>query len=227
MMQQDKINITAHSGAELTPQNSMEFIELALECGADGLEVDIRRNEEGRMVLSHNPPKGHVVTVEELFDKIKDSALYVNCDLKHGGQAPDVFRMAQQRGIGPQRLMFTGGIAKDEYTQVPGTLIFSNLEGYPFPGVDIDEGPLDYGSVEKVAQLCKEEGVAGLNMDFHAADGKVMEICSRYGLLVTVWTPSHPDDIRAALALRPYSITTNQPRKAIELLREFLALQSL
>ena len=35
--------ITAHTGADGRPDNSLEFVEYALGCGADTLEVDVRR----------------------------------------------------------------------------------------------------------------------------------------------------------------------------------------
>ena len=40
----DKIttNITAHSGSDGTPDNSMEFVHYALTTSADALEIDVR-----------------------------------------------------------------------------------------------------------------------------------------------------------------------------------------
>ena len=35
-----KTQITAHTGAEGRPDNSLEFVSYALACGADALEVD-------------------------------------------------------------------------------------------------------------------------------------------------------------------------------------------
>ena len=35
--------ITAHSGADGTKENSLEFVAYAMQTGADALEVDVRR----------------------------------------------------------------------------------------------------------------------------------------------------------------------------------------
>ena len=37
--------ITAHSGADGTKENSLEFVAYAMQTGADALEVDVRMGE--------------------------------------------------------------------------------------------------------------------------------------------------------------------------------------
>lgn len=39
--------ITAHSGADGTKENSLEFVAYAMQTGADALEVDVRMGENG------------------------------------------------------------------------------------------------------------------------------------------------------------------------------------
>ena len=46
--------ITAHSGCDGTPDNSMEFVRYALGSEGDCLEVDIRRNRNEELILSHD-----------------------------------------------------------------------------------------------------------------------------------------------------------------------------
>ena len=44
--------ITAHSGCDGTPDNSMEFVRYALASEGNCLEADIRRNRDGELILS-------------------------------------------------------------------------------------------------------------------------------------------------------------------------------
>ena len=46
--------ITAHSGADGTKENSLEFVAYAMQTGADALEVDVRMGENGILILSHD-----------------------------------------------------------------------------------------------------------------------------------------------------------------------------
>lgn len=49
--------ITAHNGADGTPENSMEFVRHALASDADALEIDIRRLPDGTLVFTHDLPE--------------------------------------------------------------------------------------------------------------------------------------------------------------------------
>ena len=46
-----KTLITAHSGADGTPDNSMEFVRYALTLPVDAFEVDVRRCADGTLSL--------------------------------------------------------------------------------------------------------------------------------------------------------------------------------
>lgn len=51
--------ITAHSGCEGRPDNSLEYVQYALHCGADALEVDVHPKDDG-FYISHDP-SGHTL----------------------------------------------------------------------------------------------------------------------------------------------------------------------
>lgn len=48
------IAITARSGCNGTPDNSMESVLTGIRLGADCVEVDVRMNEQGGLWLSHD-----------------------------------------------------------------------------------------------------------------------------------------------------------------------------
>ena len=90
--------ITAHSGCENTPQDSMASVEKALLLGVDIAEMDVRKAPNGVLRVSHNQLDqagyGEKLTLEAVFSRIKDTSLSLNCDLKEPSTLYDVLTMA-------------------------------------------------------------------------------------------------------------------------------------
>ena len=59
--------ITAHSGADGTKENSLEFVAYAMQTGADALEVDVRMGENGILILSHDKTDEDAVRLADVF----------------------------------------------------------------------------------------------------------------------------------------------------------------
>ena len=77
-------NWTAHSGADGTPDNSLQFIRYALGTQADALEIDIRRNPcTGELALGHDSVDEQPLTLREVFVQASGHpVMKINCDLK-------------------------------------------------------------------------------------------------------------------------------------------------
>ena len=58
--------ITAHSGCEGRPDNSLEYVQYALHCGADALEVDVHPKDDG-FYISHDPSDGAHPDLKDVF----------------------------------------------------------------------------------------------------------------------------------------------------------------
>ena len=87
--------ITAHSGCDETPENSLEFLRTALQSEADAVEVDVRKNGEGKLILSHDETQKDAVTLEEAFRMIQGvPKKKINCDLKQKGLEEEIYRLA-------------------------------------------------------------------------------------------------------------------------------------
>ena len=53
--------IWAHRGASAyAPENTLEAIELALRMGADGIELDVHRTRDGKLVVIHDLSLIHI-----------------------------------------------------------------------------------------------------------------------------------------------------------------------
>ena len=104
--------ITAHSGCEGTPDNSIASIERGIALGADCVEIDIRMDAQGKLWLTHDLPAlfSGLTPVEDAFSLIQESGIAVNCDLKEYRALSPTMKLAEKYGIGPDRLIFSGSV---------------------------------------------------------------------------------------------------------------------
>jgi len=106
--------ITAHSGCEGTPMDSVESVEAAIRLGADAAEVDVRRGA-GSLVLSHDR-RGEAEyasrpRLEQVFALVAPRAgMKVNCDIKEADVIPDVLALAARYGLDSGRLVLSGSV---------------------------------------------------------------------------------------------------------------------
>src|SRR5439155_12541776 len=62
--------VIAHRGASWDlPENTLPAFERAIEIGADFVELDVHADAGGRLVVTHDPPRGGAYpTLEEVVD---------------------------------------------------------------------------------------------------------------------------------------------------------------
>ena len=57
----NKVKIFAHRGASAyAPENTLEAFRLAMEQGADGIELDVQMTKDGELVVIHDETIGRV-----------------------------------------------------------------------------------------------------------------------------------------------------------------------
>ena len=106
----DKTLITAHSGSDGTPDNSLACVRYALSTAADAFEVDVRRLSDGTLALGHDAADHTAPTLREVFTlAAAKPGVRVNCDLKERGLEPDVAALAAECGMAG-RLIFSGSV---------------------------------------------------------------------------------------------------------------------
>ena len=129
-MRKDSVLITAHSDAEEMPQNSMEFLQYALQTAADVIEVDVHRDPHtGVLVLTHDWEEGGTyVSLESAFIMVSQHpSMRVNCDLKEAGLEPQVIGLAKKLGI-TERLIFSGTVDPEQVPLANREQIHWNIE---------------------------------------------------------------------------------------------------
>ena len=78
------VHITAHSGCDGTPDNSLEFVRHALQTNADALEVDVRKTKDGILAISHDAilDDQDAPALDAVFALVAQTDKWINCDLK-------------------------------------------------------------------------------------------------------------------------------------------------
>ena len=115
--------ITAHSGCEQLPKDSLASVDCALELQADAAELDVRRTRDGRLYISHNACTGEEIaqriTLEQVFDRIRGTGLRMNCDIKEAFAVSSTLDLADSCGIPREQLILTGAVSAETLAMEP------------------------------------------------------------------------------------------------------------
>lgn len=215
--------ITAHSGAEGMPDNSLEFVRYALTIGVDALEIDVRRRADGVLVLGHDTADAQAPTLQEVFLTVAAQPNYrINCDLKEKGLEYAVYKLALACGM-QGRLLYSGTVDVNVFQQYPEMYnvveVYLNLEEY-IPDLYIryrDIPDFELEAAKSICTICKEHGIQTVNMHQGLVTRRFLHILAENGLRVSAWTVNDSQQLQWFLKQGVYNITTRQPSLAISL----------
>ena len=232
--------ITGHTGNDGTPDNSLEAVEKSISIGADAFEVDIRRDENSVLVLSHDS-KGQCdydkcirfTEVLEILTKHPD--IRINCDLKEDDLPLEVAAIADDFGIGPERLILTGTVTPSFLEQHPEVVkmadIYLNIEYYfedfYFKGLIQTDKQIDYNTfhnnpwknikeiipsidpyIGMISEACLKYGVKGINMPYALLNDENINIFKESHLALSVWTVNDRTDMMRMFSYGVENLTT-------------------
>lgn len=216
--------ITAHSGADGTPENSIAFVRYALTTDADAFEVDVRREKDGTLVLSHDALCGeHYPTLHEALMLLKKHpSMKINCDLKEPGLEAAVLKLAEQMQLS-DRLIFSGTVNYERVQQLDAqdkVKIYANIEEQiPEMYQRYREGNYDLALAEQVCVVYRKKGIQVINVNERLVTQNFWEILSENGIKLSVWTVNDENEITKMLRYGVYNITTRNLSAAL-LLRD-------
>lgn len=218
-----RITVIAHRGASAArPENTLEAFRHAVELGADGIELDVRRTRDGRPAVHHDEalvdgrPIRDLAAVELPAEvPLLDAALRacdpveVNVEIKNvridGDWDPDqtmarvVVDTVRGLGIGERIVVSSFGFACiDRVRELEPSLRTAFLifpEGDPLP------------LLERVAGA----GHPGVHPHVAMVDERFVGAARELGLFVNVWTVDDPDEIRRLADLGVDGVITNVP----------------
>lgn len=207
----NNITITAHTGCEKTPANSIESISAGASAGADIVEFDIRFDKNNMPVLSHDEPKGGEITLEQAFEKLTEyKELKANIDIKSTSNLREIQRLAEKYNL-LDRVFYTGvfehfveAVKKDS----PKIPYYLNITDVIKPKKHSQEYLLSL--VKKV----KDNDAIGINFHYKNASKKLVNTFHDNGLLVSIWTVNRKWKFIRIINMSPDNITTKKPKLA-------------
>lgn len=208
--------VTAHTGCEGTEDNSIDAIIKGASVGANIVEFDLSFNDEGEAFLAHNEIGDGCVSLKEAFETVaKYDNLQVNVDCKGTQNLKAVSETAKEFGI-LDRIFYTGlkaddvKIAKEVTPEIPYYL-----------NKDIDKDKKnDEEYIKSLIHEVKDLGAVGININYGGASKKMAELFHKEGLLISVWTVNKTLDMHKVLTYGCDNITTRQPKKLVEIIKE-------
>ena len=219
-----KTLITAHSGADGTPDNSMEFVRYALTRQTDVLEVDVRMGKDG-LIVSHDETGEEAVALKDIFETLaafKDTR--INCDLKEYGLEEDVLALARACGLPAKRILYSGSVKPAEQSLVcpwREVEVFWNVEECIPDVYALDESgqgnPLTEEETEKLIADCRKYDIRVVNINEKYVTPEFLSAMKENGLGISAWTVNEPERIREFLDLEICNITTRNFAAAMAL----------
>ncbi len=201
--------ITAHTGCMGTKQNSLDSMKIGKGNGANIIEFDLRANENGDLVLSHDEPKGGEVTLDEAFAYLrmfKDAK--ANVDIKTVDALEKVYPLAKENNVA-DRIFYTG--VKDEFVDAVKK---NSPEIKYYLNVDVEKSKnTDKDYLLSLVEKVKNAGAVGINFNYKSASKELVDIFHENGLLVSIWTVDSEYNMYKILSFGPDNITTRHPDK--------------
>jgi glycerophosphoryl diester phosphodiesterase len=209
--------------------NSIEAFTLAVEAGADGIELDVRRTADGTLVLAHDPRLPNLGPISELTcSQIREAdplvatlaeglaaiprSVYINVEIKNHRGEPG---FDSSRSIVDQTVAELG--ARDDL----GRILLSSFDpssvrraGIVSPSVmrgllvtDMTPSWVAIGW----AKTAEHHAVHLPRQHLVKSADKVVKRAGRAGLKVVVWTVDDPDEIARLFHAGVAAVVTNDP----------------
>lgn len=221
--------ITAHSGCDGTADNSIEFLDYAFGRDVDCLELDVRRDGEGRMILSHDKTGSGAPLLETAFDMLKKHPeKMINCDLKEENMELPVLELAKEYGVENQ-IIYSGEVNLDligkDNSQLEPVKIFLNIENllpevYEEPGVGKLHGQEYWKKVKNALDKIPQYEIQCINVDYHLWKEPFKQFLGDRNGKCSLWTVNEKGDIKSFLEDGVYNITTRTAKAALKIREE-------
>ena len=221
------IMITAHSGCEGLPDNSMAAVERGIALGADCVEVDVRADSAGKLWLTHDLPESFdgLVALQEVFEAVRKAKIAVNCDLKAYTALLPTLRLAEKCGIEREQLIFSGSVDTKQLRGDPEIVrrarIFLNAEELardlaPAGSQDPMAQPAFFlANAALVAERFHQLGAEALNASYQRMSPELIDTLRAGDVGLSLWTINDVEALQSALTRDLVNITTRNVSAAL------------
>lgn len=184
--------LTAHSGANKTKPNALDYFEAMKRVNVDVLEADIRK-VRGELLLTHDRPyfwqRKKLLPLSYAFDFIKKYDFLLNCDLKKDGYVPDLMDLAESYGV-QDRIIITGSAGTE-----PDRKAIRFGDWYVNPEYLPELLPQN---ADKIRDILKNFGphAKGINVSYKKLPDDFLTACEKEKIPVSIFTVNNADLIK-------------------------------
>lgn len=200
--------ITAHSGSDQTEENSLRFVEFFRDKPVDALEIDVRKNSRGQLVLNHDQlvVGEDYLSLNTFLIAMKGTSLKLNCDLKESNLEIGVFELAQRHNKWSDILL--SGNVDPKYLKKWPTQLLMNIENAVDPRKSYAEWDKET-VIEGMEHLAKQ-GAKVINMPEQLFTEKIYETGQALAVDFSLWTVNDLNRIEELVAKNVYNVTSRQ-----------------
>lgn len=228
-----KCLVIGHRGASgIAPENTLKSFRIALEMGADMIELDIRQTLDGELVCIHDSELDrttsgvgqiHKLTLEEiqqvdagsgeqvpLLSDVLDFAknkIMVNIELKVKDIEQLVVDMVTKRSMEQQILV--------------SSFFHESLRQVKEINPAIDTGVLVNKIPEDVIDYCTQLNTDALNPLFFLLTHELAEELHRFGLKIFPWTVNDPKMVETLLEMSVDGIISDFPEMVVSIMDNY------
>ena len=238
--------IFAHRGASgYAPENTLEAFRLAMEQGADGMELDVHLTKDGEGVVIHDETldrtsNGHGNVRDYTLEELKKFSFHNHMEKYQGVQIPtlkEVLNLVKNSCMKVNIELKTGiywyeGIEEKTMDIVKtmgmeDRVIYSSFNHYSIQKVleqnsDAETAYLFSDVPLNMEKYAKDTGVKGLHPAvYHLKMADFLETYMKSGLKVRVWTVNNKEDMKMFIDAGVDAIITNYPKVSVELRENF------
>lgn len=233
--------ITAHTGCEDSPENTVASILRGLEAGADIIEIDIRSTADGRIILMHDEGfhtrSSEYLRVHELpLQRIR--SLHESGEVLHLSRDAKITVLEDALEVATDRKCILNLDLKDDLSVelmcrlledhgLTDSVVISGCDSHRAARVkeycrgaqvllnvkNIPPAELEnYGDfMEKICSDAISGGYGGLNIDYRLCRQELIRYARLRYLPVAVWTIDDAEEMNRMIRMGVYSITTYRP----------------
>ena len=238
--------IFAHRGASgYAPENTLEAFRLAMEQGADGMELDVHLTKDGEVVVIHDETldrtsNGHGNVRDYTLEELKKFSFHNHMEKYQGVQIPtlkEALNLVKNSRIKVNIELKTGiywyeGIEEKTMDIVKtmgmeDRVIYSSFNHYSIQKVleqnsDAETAYLFSDVPLNMEKYAKDTGVKGLHPAvYHLKMADFLETYMKSGLKVRVWTVNNKEDMKMFMDAGVDAVITNYPKVSVELRENF------
>ena len=204
----ENFTITAHSGSFDTVENSLDFVQAAINNNVEVVELDVRQRPNGTLVMAHDIviTNNDGVPIADAFEILKGTSILINLDIKETRTLNALHDLLVEYELYGNA--FLTGIESADVDAVKESTC-ADLDFYlncqPSRMRIFTE---DYRA--KLLQTLEGTGAIGVNCNYKYAGGQLSELLHENGYKLSVWTVNIQKDMKRVLLLKPDNITTKQ-----------------